>query len=75
MLNLISDGVVTVKAKQLPYKNNFTQVQFIKRVRTRNGRDAMLVLVKCTADSDEAGRLYSAVYTYSGTMLSCCTEN
>jgi hypothetical protein len=77
MLNTISNGTltVTVNNKNRPYRNNFTQVEFLKMLRTRNGRDAMLVLVKCTADSTEPGRLYSVVYTLNGTMMSCNTEN
>jgi hypothetical protein len=44
-------------------------------LRTRNGRDAVSVLVKCTNDSMEPGRVYFCVYTYKGTLLECHTMN
>ena len=61
----------TATKKNRPFSNNFV-LQGIKRfVRTRNGRDAVEVLVKCTNDSMEPGRVYFCLYTYKGTLLSC----
>jgi hypothetical protein len=61
----------TANKKNRPFSNNFV-LQGIKRfVRTRNGRDAVEVLVKCTTDSKEPGRVYFCLYTYKGTLMSC----
>jgi hypothetical protein len=65
----------TVKGKNRPFSNNFTLMGIKRFLRTRNGRDAVSVLVKCTNDSIEAGRIYYCVYTYSGTLIECCTVN
>lgn len=64
-----------VNKKNRPYSNNFTFMGIKRFLRTRNGRDAVSVLVKCTEDSQEAGRIYYCVYTYSGTLLECSTIN
>ena len=73
--NLISNGSTTVRARQLPFNNNFTQQQYIKTCRTSNGRDAYVVVVKCTSDSREPGRLYACTYSAKGTLLDCNTLN
>jgi hypothetical protein len=65
----------TVNKKNLPFSNNFTMMGVKRFVRTTNGRDAVAVLVKCTADSYEEGRIYYCVYTYKGTLLECSTVN
>lgn len=64
-----------VNAKNLPFSNNFTLMGIKRFLRTRNGRDAVSVLVKCTTNSLEPGRIYYCVYTYSGTLIECCTVN
>jgi hypothetical protein len=61
----------TVTKENRPFSNNFTLMGLKRFVRTRNGRDAVEVLVKCTQDSNEPGRVYFCVYTYKGTLLSC----
>jgi hypothetical protein len=58
-----------------PFSNNFTFMGIKRFLRTRNGRDAVSLLVKCTADSKEPGRIYYCVYTYKGTLLECSTVN
>jgi hypothetical protein len=57
-----------------PFSNNFVLMGIKRFVRTRNGRDAVAVLVKCT-NSREDGRIYYCVYTYKGTLLECHTVN
>ena len=64
----------TVKGKNRPFSNNFVLMGIKRFVRTRNGRDAVAVLVKCT-NSNEDGRIYYCVYTYAGTLVECCTLN
>ena len=64
-----------VNKQNRPFSNSFTLMGIKRFVRTRNGRDAVAVLVKCTADSLEAGRIYYCVYTYKGTLIECCTVN
>lgn len=64
----------TVTKSNLPYSNNFVLMGIKRFVRTRNGRDAVSVLVKCT-NSKEDGRIYYCVYTYKGTLLECHTVN
>jgi hypothetical protein len=64
----------TVTKKNLPYSNNFVLMGIKSFVRTRNGRSAVAVLVKC-ANSKEDGRIYYCVYTYKGTLLECHTMN
>jgi hypothetical protein len=61
----------TVTGHNRPFSNNFTLMGIKRFVRTRNGRDAVELLVKCTNDSREPGRVYFCVYTYKGTLLSC----
>jgi hypothetical protein len=58
-----------------PFSNNFVLLGVKRFVRTRNGRDAVEVLVKCTKDSMEAGRIYYCLFTYKGTLLACDTCN
>ena len=65
----------TVKKDNRPFSNNFVLMGIKRFLRTRNGRDAVSVLVKCTADSMEPGRIYYCVYTYKGTLLECFTVN
>lgn len=65
----------TVTKKNRPFSNNFMLMGIKRFVRTRNGRDAVAVLVKCTDDSYEAGRIYYCVYTYAGTLVECNTMN
>ena len=57
--------------KNRPFSNNFVLLGVKRFVRTRNGRDAVEVLVKCTQDSNEPGRVYFCTYTYKGTLMSC----
>jgi len=61
----------TANKKNRPYSNNFVLMGVKRFVRTRNGRDAVEVLVKCTNDSYEPGRVYFCLYTYKGTLLEC----
>jgi hypothetical protein len=61
----------TATKKNLPFSNNFTLMGIKRFMRTRNGRDAVELLVKCTNDSMEPGRVYFCTYTYKGTLLSC----
>ena len=61
----------TATKKNRPFSNNFVLTGVKRFIRTRNGRDAVEVLVKCTNDSKEPGRVYFCVYTYKGTLLSC----
>jgi hypothetical protein len=65
----------TVNKKNRPFSNNFVLMGIKRFVRTTNGRDAVSVLVKCTEDSMEPGRIYYCVYTYKGTLLECSTVN
>ena len=65
----------TVKKDNRPFNNNFTLMGIKRFLRTRNGRDAVSVLVKCTNDSMEPGRIYYCVFTYKGTLLECHTVN
>jgi hypothetical protein len=65
----------TVTKQNRPFSNNFTLMGIKRFVRTRNGRDAVSVLVKCTQDSQEPGRIYYCVFTYKGTLLECHTVN
>ena len=65
----------TVSKKNRPFSNNFVLMGIKRFVRTRNGRDAVAVLVKCTKDSYEEGRIYYCVYTYAGTLVECFTVN
>lgn len=64
-----------VNKNNRPFSNNFTFMGIKRFVRTRNGRDAVSVLVKCTQDSLEPGRVYFCTYTYKGTLLECFTVN
>ena len=64
----------TATKKNRPFSNNFVLMGLKRFVRTRNGRDAVEVLVKCT-NSREDGRIYYCVYTYAGTLLECHTVN
>ena len=66
---------ISITAKNRPFSNNFVQTQFVKTMRTRNGRDAFVVVVKCTSDSMEPGRLYCCTFTQAGTLLACYTLN
>ena len=77
MQNTVTNGSVTVKVnkKNLPFSNNFVQTEYVRTVRTRNGRDAFIVVVKCTTDSDEPGRVYACMYTQKGTLMGCNTLN
>ena len=68
-----NNAVININAKNLPFSNNFIQTQFIKTMRTRNGRNAFVVIVKCTANSMEPGRSYICMYTQKGTLLACNT--
>jgi hypothetical protein len=65
----------TVTQTNRPFNNNFVLMGIKRFLRTRNGRDAVSVLVKCTNDSMEPGRVYFCVYTYKGTLLECHTVN
>lgn len=65
----------TATKKNLPFSNNFVLMGLKRFVRTRNGRDAVEVLVKCTNDSKEPGRIYYCLFTYKGTLLACDTCN
>ena len=65
----------TATKKNLPFSNNFVLKGIKRFVRTRNGRDAVEVLVKCTTDSKEPGRVYYCLFTYKGTLLACDTYN
>lgn len=65
----------TVTKKNRPFSNNFALMGIKRFVRTRNGRDAVEVLVKCTTDSKEPGRIYYCLFTYKGTLLACDTCN
>ena len=64
-----------VSKKNRPFSNNFVLMGIKRFVRTRNGRDAVAVLVKCTEDSLEPGRIYYCVYIYAGTLVECFTVN
>jgi hypothetical protein len=64
----------TVTKDNRPFSNNFVLMGIKRFLRTRNGRDAVSVLVKCT-NSKEDGRIYYCVYTYKGTLLECHTVN
>ncbi len=64
-----------VSKDNLPFNNNFVLMGIKRFLRTRNGRDAVSVLVKCTNDSMEPGRIYYCVFTYKGTLLECHTVN
>ena len=64
----------TVTGDNRPFSNNFVLMGIKRFLRTRNGRDAVSVLVKCT-NSREDGRIYYCVYTYKGTLLECHTVN
>ena len=77
MLNTICvpNAVVSINAKNLPFSNNFVQQKYVRTERTRNGRNAFVVVVKCTTNSLEPGRIYYCVYTYAGTLLECHTMN
>jgi len=90
MINLINNGGATlhlvggtnapkytnsIKVKEKPFNNNFTQEKYIKTIKTSNGLDAYVVVVKCTDDSAEPGRLYACTYTTTGRMLDCYTLN
>lgn len=66
---------ISVAKKQRPFSNNFVLLKVAGAVRTRNGRDAVAVYVKCTADSYEPGRIYYCVFTLKGNLLECCTVN
>lgn len=61
----------TATKKNRPFSNNFVLLGIKRFVRTRNGRDAVEVLVKCTSDSYEPGRVYFCVYTLKGTLMEC----
>ena len=61
----------TVSKRNRPYSNNFELMGIKRFIRTRNGRPAVELLVKCTTDSMEPGRVYFCTYTYKGTLLSC----
>lgn len=65
----------TVTGKNRPFSNNFVLMGIKRFVRTRNGRDGVEVLVKCTNDSNEPGRIYYCLFTYKGTLLGCDTVN
>jgi hypothetical protein len=65
----------TVKGDNRPFSNNFVLMGIKRFVRTRNGRPAVSVLVKCTNDSREPGRIYYCVFTYKGTLCECHTVN
>ena len=71
----LQNPVISINAKNRPFSNNFVQTQYYKTLRTRNGRDAHVVIVKCTSDSMEPGRLYCCTFTTKGTLLSCYTLN
>ena len=64
----------TATKQNRPFSNNFVLMGIKRFLRTRNGRDAVSVLVKCT-NSQEDGRIYYCVYTYKGTLLECHTVN
>lgn len=73
MLNTVTNGTaaVQVNKKNLPFKNNFKQRDFVRMERTRNGRDAIVARVVCTSDSSEPGRVYVVCYTLNGNMMWC----
>ena len=71
----VPNHVVNISATNLPFNNNFVQTQYVKTMRTRNGRNAFVVVVTCTQDSMEPGRKYCCVFTTKGTLLSCYTLN
>ena len=71
----VPNNVVNISATNLPYSNNFVQTEYVRTVRTRNGRNAFVVIVKCTTNSLEPGRLYACTYTQKGTLLNCYTLN
>ena len=66
---------LTVTKKNLPFGNTFVQRKFIRTERTRNGRNAIVVTVACTATSKEPGRVYMCKYTEKGRLLACTTAN
>lgn len=69
----VPNSVVTVTNKNRPFSNNFVQTKYLRTERTRNGRNAFVVIVKCTANSKEPGRSYICMYTAKGTLLACNT--
>ena len=71
----VPNHVVSINANNLPFSNNFVQTEYVRTERTRNGRNAFVVVVKCTTDSREPGRLYACLYTQKGTLLGCNTLN
>lgn len=60
-----------VSKRNLPYKNNFTQLSaavFEDSITVR-------VLVQCTADSREPGRIYACLYNIAGSLQGCVSIN
>ena len=69
----VPNAVVSITQTNLPFNNNFVQTKYVRTERTRNGRNAFVVIVKCTANSMEPGRSYICMYTQAGTLLACNT--
>ena len=68
---IITPDCNIVVAKRSPYGNNFKQKHYVKPV----GKNAHAVIVLCTEDSKEPGRVYYCVYTNKGALKECCTLN
>jgi hypothetical protein len=66
-----NNNVINVSNKQRPFSNDFVVKRIQGPVRTRNGRDAVEVVVQATPTSIEPYRVYYCVYTLKGTLLSC----
>jgi hypothetical protein len=66
-----NNNVINVSNKNRPFSNNFVVKHIQGPVRTRNGRNALAVVVQATATSLDPNRVYNCVYTLKGTLLSC----
>lgn len=63
---------VTKKANK-PFSNDFTVIK--AQVVQYDGKDEVACVVRCTATSREAGRLYSVQYSTAGELMECNTLN
>jgi hypothetical protein len=62
-----------VTGKNRPFSNNFVVLK--AKIVQYNGNDEVECVVRCTANSNEPGRIYFAQYSTKGELMECNTVN
>ena len=72
--NVVTCYNKTITVKKGPFSNNFVQVHVATFIYVKR-RPYIVFYAQCTADSNEAGRIYKCVTTLRGEITECSTVN